>query len=202
MLRPSDFPLIHPPTPGSLMARGRRQGPVAPRVGGDPNLDRRHRRSPAGAEAPVGSRPGVRGPCRVLLGVGGRFTAGDVRSTIPRFTADNRTTNQTLVDHVTELARLKEATPGQTPWPGCWRSSRGSCRSPAPAGSSGSGKTPAAPTWHCPRTRCPTSTLSPPASGSPATATRAAHGPRRTLRSQFTALQHIPDPIIRSRRKI
>ena len=42
-----------------------------------------------------------------------QFAAGDVRTTIPRFTADNRTTNQALVDHVTELARLKEATPGQ-----------------------------------------------------------------------------------------
>ena len=41
------------------------------------------------------------------------FAAGDVRSTIPRFNADNRTTNQALVDHVTELARRKGATPGQ-----------------------------------------------------------------------------------------
>ena len=42
-----------------------------------------------------------------------QFTAGDIRTTIPRFSADNRTSNQALVDHVTELARLKEATPGQ-----------------------------------------------------------------------------------------
>ncbi len=42
-----------------------------------------------------------------------QFTAGDVRSTIPRFNADNRTANQALVDHVTELARRKECTPGQ-----------------------------------------------------------------------------------------
>ena len=36
-----------------------------------------------------------------------------MRTTIPRFSADNRTTNQALVDHVTELARAKDATPGQ-----------------------------------------------------------------------------------------
>ena len=41
------------------------------------------------------------------------FTAGDVRGTIPRFSEQNRTANQALVDHVTELARAKEATPGQ-----------------------------------------------------------------------------------------
>ena len=42
-----------------------------------------------------------------------QFAAGDIRTTIPRFNADNRTTNQALVDHVTELARRKESTPGQ-----------------------------------------------------------------------------------------
>lgn len=41
------------------------------------------------------------------------FTAGDVRGTIPRFSEENRTANQALVDHVTELARAKAATPGQ-----------------------------------------------------------------------------------------
>ncbi len=41
------------------------------------------------------------------------FAAGDVRTTIPRFSADNRTANQVLVDHVTDLARTKEATAGQ-----------------------------------------------------------------------------------------
>jgi aryl-alcohol dehydrogenase-like predicted oxidoreductase len=42
-----------------------------------------------------------------------QFTAGDVRTTIPRFSAENRTANQALVDHVAELARTKDATPGQ-----------------------------------------------------------------------------------------
>jgi aryl-alcohol dehydrogenase-like predicted oxidoreductase len=41
------------------------------------------------------------------------FTAGDVRTTIPRFTSDNRTANQSLVDHVTRLAEAKNAKPGQ-----------------------------------------------------------------------------------------
>lgn len=41
------------------------------------------------------------------------FTAGDIRATIPRFTAENRAANQALVAHVAELAAAKEATPGQ-----------------------------------------------------------------------------------------
>ncbi|KUM68263.1 aldo/keto reductase [Streptomyces curacoi] len=41
------------------------------------------------------------------------FTEGDVRNTIPRFSEDNRTANQALVDHVAALARAKDATPGQ-----------------------------------------------------------------------------------------
>lgn len=41
------------------------------------------------------------------------FPDGDVRTTIPRFTAENRAANQVLVEHVTRLARSKEATPGQ-----------------------------------------------------------------------------------------
>ncbi|MEQ4210233.1 aldo/keto reductase [Actinopolymorpha sp. B9G3] len=41
------------------------------------------------------------------------FTEGDIRSTIPRFTEQNRAANQTLVDHVAELAKNKNATPGQ-----------------------------------------------------------------------------------------
>jgi len=41
------------------------------------------------------------------------FAAGDIRATIPRFTAENRAANQALVAHVAELAAAKEATPGQ-----------------------------------------------------------------------------------------
>src|SRR6476661_6174991 len=42
-----------------------------------------------------------------------QFTAGDVRATIPRFTAENRGENQALVNHLRELAHAKDATPGQ-----------------------------------------------------------------------------------------
>lgn len=65
------------------------------------------------------------------------FAKGDVRSTIPRFDADNRAANQALVDHVTALAQRRGVAPGQialawllaqAPWiapiPGTRRSSR------------------------------------------------------------------------------
>lgn len=42
-----------------------------------------------------------------------QFSDGDVRGTIPRFTAENRAANQALVDHVAGLAATKNATPGQ-----------------------------------------------------------------------------------------
>jgi aryl-alcohol dehydrogenase-like predicted oxidoreductase len=41
------------------------------------------------------------------------FAPGDIRATIPRFTAPNRAANQALVEHVTALARARGATPGQ-----------------------------------------------------------------------------------------
>jgi aryl-alcohol dehydrogenase-like predicted oxidoreductase len=41
------------------------------------------------------------------------FADGDIRATIPRFTADNRSANQALLDHVRRLARDRAATPGQ-----------------------------------------------------------------------------------------
>ncbi|KQQ03551.1 MULTISPECIES: aldo/keto reductase [unclassified Rathayibacter] len=65
------------------------------------------------------------------------FADGDVRAGIPRFTEDNRTANQALVDHVTDLAARRNAAPGQIalawllaqqPWivpiPGTRRTSR------------------------------------------------------------------------------
>jgi aryl-alcohol dehydrogenase-like predicted oxidoreductase len=42
-----------------------------------------------------------------------QFADGDVRATIPRFTPDNRDTNQALLDQVRALAEAKNATPGQ-----------------------------------------------------------------------------------------
>lgn len=41
------------------------------------------------------------------------FGAGDIRASIPRFTAENRTANQALVDQVREIAADRGATPGQ-----------------------------------------------------------------------------------------
>ncbi|MBT2534531.1 aldo/keto reductase [Arthrobacter sp. ISL-48] len=41
------------------------------------------------------------------------FSDGDVRATIPRFTAENRAANQALVDHIGNLATSKQATTGQ-----------------------------------------------------------------------------------------
>lgn len=41
------------------------------------------------------------------------FTPGDIRTTIPRFTAENREANEALVAHVRALAAAKDATPGQ-----------------------------------------------------------------------------------------
>ncbi len=44
---------------------------------------------------------------------GTEFSDGDIRGTIPRFSAENRSANEALVEHVRGLARAKEATPGQ-----------------------------------------------------------------------------------------
>lgn len=65
------------------------------------------------------------------------FAAGDIRSQIPRFEADNLAANRALVEHVRELAAAKGVTPGQValawllaqqPWivpiPGTRRTSR------------------------------------------------------------------------------
>jgi aryl-alcohol dehydrogenase-like predicted oxidoreductase len=41
------------------------------------------------------------------------FSADDIRTTIPRFTEENRDANTALVEHVRGLARAKDATPGQ-----------------------------------------------------------------------------------------
>ncbi len=41
------------------------------------------------------------------------FTSGDIRATIPRFNAANRAGNQALLDHVTVIAQVRGATPGQ-----------------------------------------------------------------------------------------
>ncbi|WP_017572520.1 aldo/keto reductase [Nocardiopsis halotolerans] len=47
------------------------------------------------------------------VGASTEFTKGDVRSTIPRFAADNIDANEALVGHVRALAEARNATPGQ-----------------------------------------------------------------------------------------
>jgi aryl-alcohol dehydrogenase-like predicted oxidoreductase len=41
------------------------------------------------------------------------FTEGDIRTTIPRFTEENRAVNLALVEHVRRVAEAKDASPGQ-----------------------------------------------------------------------------------------
>lgn len=41
------------------------------------------------------------------------FNDGDIRATIPRFSEQNRDTNQALVDHALALASTRNVTPGQ-----------------------------------------------------------------------------------------
>ena len=47
------------------------------------------------------------------VGASTQFAADDVRTTIPRFTAENRAANEALVKRVAGIAATKEATPGQ-----------------------------------------------------------------------------------------
>jgi aryl-alcohol dehydrogenase-like predicted oxidoreductase len=42
-----------------------------------------------------------------------QFSDGDVRATIPRFSEHNRAANHALVTHIADLAKSKNATPGQ-----------------------------------------------------------------------------------------
>jgi len=71
------------------------------------------------------------------VGQGTEFSAGDIRTTIPRFSEENRAANQALVERVAAVAAAKGATPGQIalawlldqqPWivpiPGTRRTSR------------------------------------------------------------------------------
>ena len=72
------------------------------------------------------------------------FSDGDIRGTIPRF--DGREPRrQPGAGRPRRAASPRPRTrrPGRSRSPGCWRSSRGSSRSPARAGASGSRRTPA-----------------------------------------------------------
>jgi aryl-alcohol dehydrogenase-like predicted oxidoreductase len=42
-----------------------------------------------------------------------RFAEGDFRNVVPRFSVENRTANQPLVDRIAQIARSHDATPAQ-----------------------------------------------------------------------------------------
>ena len=81
--------------------------------------------------------------------------AGDIRAPFPRFGAEARQANQALVELLAAIARNKSATPAQVALAWLLAQNRGSCRSPAPAGSAGWTRTSARPTSNSPQ---PTST--------------------------------------------
>ena len=60
------------------------------------------------------------------------FDSTDFRNIVPRFTPEARKANQALVDLLGEIARASRRRRRRSRSPGCWRKSRGSCRSPAP----------------------------------------------------------------------
>ncbi len=73
------------------------------------------------------------------------FAAGDIRATIPRFTAENRAANHALGGaRRRSWPRRRGPPPVRSLWRGCSHSSRGSCRSPAPDAPCASPRTPEA----------------------------------------------------------
>ena len=86
-----------------------------------------------------------------------QFAAGDFRNMIPRFSAEARKANRALVEVLAKLAaRLQDNAGAARARRGCWRASRGSCRSPARASSSASRRTrPRPPSRSRPRTSRP-----------------------------------------------
>ena len=55
------------------------------------------------------------------------FADGDFRSTVPRFSAENRKANQALINLIRYYGRKERGRrQHRLPWPGCWRKSPGS----------------------------------------------------------------------------
>lgn len=71
----------------------------------------------------------------------------DFRNNLPRFSAENRKANQQVVELIERIARPRVPRRRRSRWRGCWRRSRGSCRSLAPPGSIDSRKTSAHCAW-------------------------------------------------------
>ena len=59
-----------------------------------------------------------------------KFDSTDFRSSVPRFSPENRKANQALVDVITSFAEQKKVTPRKSRSPGCLRRSPGSFRFP------------------------------------------------------------------------
>lgn len=60
------------------------------------------------------------------------FDSSDFRSSLPRFTPQALKANQALVALLREVGQRKMPRHHRSPWPGCWRKSRGLCRFRAP----------------------------------------------------------------------
>src|SRR5207248_3425097 len=61
-----------------------------------------------------------------------KFDGTDFRSTVPRFSEENRKTNQALVDLITAFAEQRTAPPARMPLPGLLARSPGMAPAPAP----------------------------------------------------------------------
>ena len=62
-----------------------------------------------------------------------KLATDDFRAILPRFTPEAMAANQALVDLLEADRQRKSRRPRRrSRWPGCWRKSPGSCRSPAP----------------------------------------------------------------------
>ena len=84
---------------------------------------------------------------------------GDARRRMPRFQGENLTRNLALVEELKAHAAAERLPRRSSRWPGCCRAARSSCRSPAPATSSGSNRTPRRPDCGFPPIRRTRSTI-------------------------------------------
>ncbi len=80
-----------------------------------------------------------------------KFDSTDFRAVVPRFTEENRTANQSLVESCASSQSRSRPRPRRSPSHGCWQRSRGSSQSPAPPSCRAWKKTSAARPWNSPR---------------------------------------------------
>ena len=99
---------------------------------------------------------------------------GDARRRMPRFQGENLQRNLALVEELKAHAAAERLRRRSSRSPGCCRAGPSSCRSPAPAMSSGSNRTPPRPDCAFPPTRRTRSNTFSPRAPRPAPATRPA----------------------------